>query len=100
MSFNPDPTKQAEEVTFCRKTKILPHPSVVFNNAKLLNQHFKRTQEEGPRQDSGILVAKKVFDALENDTKVNFWENIPGKVRFQKKWGDPWFPWCLLHQVT
>ena len=41
---------------------------------------------QGRRRDSGSAWAKNVLDALENDTKVNFWENIPGKVQFQKMW--------------
>ena len=32
MSFNPDPSKQAQEVIFSCKIKKLPHPSLVFNN--------------------------------------------------------------------
>ena len=32
MSFNPDPTKQAQEVIFSRKTKTLSHPPLFFNN--------------------------------------------------------------------
>ena len=45
-----------------------------------------RTQ--GPRRDSRSPEAKKVLNVLENDTKANFQENIPDKVRFQKKlWG-------------
>ena len=32
MSFNPDPSKEAQENTFCRKIKKLPHSSLVFNN--------------------------------------------------------------------
>ena len=36
--------------------------------------------EHGPRQDSEITGAKKVFDALENDTKTNIHENISGKI--------------------
>ena len=48
---------------------------------------------QGPRRDSGSTGAKKVLDALENDIKANFQENIPGKVRFQKKSeGAAWLP--------
>ena len=36
MSFNPDPSKQAQEVIFSRKIKKLPHPSLVFNNNNVL----------------------------------------------------------------
>ena len=32
MSFNPDPKKQAQEAIFCRKSKAISHPPVVFNN--------------------------------------------------------------------
>ena len=35
MSFNPDPTKQAQEVIFSRKLKTIPHPSVTFNTNPL-----------------------------------------------------------------
>ena len=31
MSFNPDPSKQAQEVTFCRKIKKPNHPELIFN---------------------------------------------------------------------
>ena len=30
MSFNPDPSKQAQKVIFSRKIKKLPHPSLVL----------------------------------------------------------------------
>ena len=32
MSFNPEPTKQAQEVIFCRKTTKKIHPKIFFNN--------------------------------------------------------------------
>ena len=35
MSFNPDPSKQAQEVIFSRKLKKVAHPSLVFNNANV-----------------------------------------------------------------
>ena len=31
-SFNPDPSKQAQEVIFSRKSKRSTHPALVFNN--------------------------------------------------------------------
>ena len=43
MNFNPDPNKQAQEVIFSRKTKKLPHPSLVFNNVNVINQYIKST---------------------------------------------------------
>ena len=32
MSFNPDPSKQAQEVIFSRKIKKPNHPELIFNN--------------------------------------------------------------------
>ena len=31
MSFNPDPSKQAQELIFCRKVQTTNHPPVFFN---------------------------------------------------------------------
>ena len=35
MSFNPDRSKQAQEVIFSRKLKKGSHPPLVFNNANV-----------------------------------------------------------------
>ena len=35
MSFDPDPSKPAQEVTFSRRLKTVPHPSITFNNNPL-----------------------------------------------------------------
>ena len=35
MSFNPDPSKPAQEVIFSRKLKTVPHPTITFNNNSL-----------------------------------------------------------------
>ena len=35
MSFNPDPSKQAQKVIFTRKLKNVSHPPLVFNNANV-----------------------------------------------------------------
>ena len=32
MSFNPDLTKQVQELIFSRKLKTVPHSSITFNN--------------------------------------------------------------------
>ena len=35
MSFNPDPSKQVQEVIFSRKLKNVSHPPLLFNNANV-----------------------------------------------------------------
>ena len=47
MNFNPDPTKQAQEVIFSRKKNKLPHPPLVFNNANV-------TQSKAPRHHTRL----------------------------------------------
>ena len=41
MSFNPDPSKQAQEIVFNRKSKRPTHPPLVFNNNKV-SQSFSQ----------------------------------------------------------
>ena len=41
MNFNPDPSKQAQEVIFSCKTKKLPHPPLVFNNANVTQSIYQ-----------------------------------------------------------
>ena len=36
MSFNPDPQKQPQEVIFSRKSKVISHPPLVFNNNNVI----------------------------------------------------------------
>ena len=58
MIFNPDLSKQAQEVIFSRTIKKLIHPTLLFNNISLSNSLFQ-----------------KQFD-LTLDIKLNFSEHI------------------------
>ena len=42
MSFNPDPSKQAQEVIFSRKTKKEYHPPLAFNNNNVSETNSKK----------------------------------------------------------
>ena len=42
MIFNPDLSKQAQEVIFSRKNKKLLHPTLLFNNILLSNSLFQK----------------------------------------------------------
>ena len=57
MSFNPDPSKQAQEVIFSRKLTNVSHPPLVFNNANVLSWKSQK--------QLGILL----------DTKLTFEEH-------------------------
>ena len=43
MSLNPDPSKQAPQFFFSRKTKKISHPSLCFENSIILETHIKNT---------------------------------------------------------
>ena len=58
MTFNPDLSKQAQEVIFSRKIKKLLHPTLLFNNIPLNNSLFQK--------HLGLTL----------DIKLNFSENI------------------------
>ena len=66
MSFNPDPSKQAQEVIFSHKIKKLPHPSLVFNNNNVL-------QTSSQKHLGVTLDVKLTFDEHLNNVlnKVN-----------------------------
>ena len=42
MSFNPDPSKQAQEVIFSRKIQKTCHPSIYFNNKSVKTSPFSK----------------------------------------------------------
>ena len=42
MLFNPDITKQAQEIIFSRKKNDKSHPSLYFNNARIERQSVQK----------------------------------------------------------
>ena len=55
MSFNPDSSKQAQEVIFSCKIKKLPNPSLLFNNNNVL-------QASSQKHPGVTLGVKLIFD--------------------------------------
>ena len=66
MSFNTDPTKQAQKVIFSRKTKKLPPPSLVFNNNNVLQTSSQK--HLGVTLDVNLTFDKHLNNVL---NKVN-----------------------------
>ena len=52
MSFNPDPSKQAQEVIFSRKTKKEYHPPLAFNN--------KNVSETNSQKHLGVVLDNRL----------------------------------------
>ena len=70
MSFNPDPTKQAQEVIFSRKLKKSLHPSIKFNNVPV--------QNASSQKHLGLIL----------DDKLNFKSHLREKCsKFNKEIG-------------
>ena len=62
MLFNPDPTKQAQEVLFSRKKKTLNHPTLSLNNIQV-----KRASSQ---KHLGLIL----------DEKLNFKQHIESAI--------------------
>ena len=58
------------------------------SNFLLIYLKFRHNWHTWAPTKFGSTEAKKVLDALENDTKVDFQDNVSDKVQFQKKWWD------------
>ena len=58
MSFNPEPSKQAQEVIFSRKLQKINHPSIYFNNNPI--------DQVSSQKHLGMIL----------DAKLNFQEHI------------------------
>ena len=60
MNFNPESTKQTQEVICSRKTKKLPHPPLMFNNANVIQSIYQK--------QLGIILDSKL--TFENHLKM------------------------------
>ena len=68
MSFNPDPTKQAEEILFSNKHKSPNHPPIYFHHTEVKRvQHHKHL---GLILDSKLAVTKHINEKLALRGKV------------------------------
>ena len=100
MSFNPDVSKQAQEVIFSRKSHKLAHPPVIFNNVPVkrcsiqkhlgihldeklnFNHHVK---EKITKANKGIGVIKKLSNTLPRDALLTIYKSF---VRPHLDYGD------------
>ena len=73
---------QIKSVRYKREKVI----SICGNLSQILKSETPQVfLQQNPRRDSWSAGAKKVLIVLENDTKENSQENVPGKVWFQKR---------------
>ena len=68
MSFNPEPSKQAQEVIFSRKLKNVSHPPLVFNNANV--SLFKSQKHLGILLDSKLTFEEHYKSILSKTNRT------------------------------
>ena len=79
MSFNPDKSKQAQEVIFSRKTEKVIHPPTIFNSMPVVCSSFEKhlgiyldekknfsnhTKEAIPKVNKGLGILRKLYNVL------------------------------------
>ena len=78
MSFNPDPTKQAVEVTFSKKRCPANHPPIFFNDVPV-----KKVQEQ---KHLGIILDSKLSFASHIKAVISKSMQRIGMLRFLSKY--------------
>ena len=78
MSFNPDPTKQAVEVTFSKKRIQTNHPPIFFNGAPVM-----RVQEQ---KHLGVILDSKLSFASHIQSVISKCRQGIGMLRFLSKY--------------
>ena len=83
ISFNPDPSKQAQEIIFSGKTKKICHPSLRFNNSIVLQSPYQK--HLGIFFDARLNFEEhlKVITTKVNKTTGLLWKlqkNLPRRV--------------------
>ena len=66
-SFNPDPTKQAEEITFLHKRKSPDHPTIYFNDIEV--GRVRGHKHLGLDLDPNLLFTKHINGIITNARK-------------------------------
>ena len=74
MSFNPDSTKQAVEIVFSHKTKLVYHPPLYFNNILVsrVNDH----------KHIGMILEKKLNFSKHVNDKINKTKKSIGLLKY------------------
>ena len=91
MSFNPDKSKQAQEVTFSCKTQRVIHPSGIFNNMpdilRSYQQHLgiyldekfissNHIKKKIPKAKKGTGILKKLYNVLPRNSLIAIYKSF------------------------
>ena len=73
MSFNPDPSKQAQEVIFSQKVSKVHHPLLLFNNSTI--------QQKSSQKHLGIHLDEELTFKHHNNENINKVNKGTGIIR-------------------
>ena len=91
MSFNPDVSKQAQEVIFSRKQAKSVHPDLVFNNTPVHQTHYQKhlgvylgmklnfklhIKEKISKAMKGICIIKKLSNVLPRKSLITIYKSF------------------------
>ena len=100
MSFNPDVSKQTQEVIFSRKQAKSVHPDLVFNNTPVHQTHYQKhlgvyldmklnfklhIKEKISKAMKGICIIKKLSNVLPRKSLITIYKSF---VRPHLDYGD------------
>ena len=78
ISFNPEITKQAQEVVFSRKSQKLTHPRVYFNNSPVIQSSSQKHLCIHLDEKIGVGVIKKLKNTLPRKTLLTLYKSFVG----------------------
>ena len=91
MSFNPDKSKQAQEVIFSRKTQRVIHPPAIFNNMPVVcsscQKHLgiyldeklnfsNHIKEKISKANKGIGILRKLYNVLPRNSLITIYKSF------------------------
>ena len=94
MSFNPDVSKQAQQVIFLKKQAKSVHPDLVFNNMPVHQTHYQKClgvyldmklnfklhiKEKISKAVKGICIIKKLSNVLPRKSLITIYKSFVGR---------------------
>ena len=91
MSFNPDKSKQAQEVIFSRKTQRVIHPPAIFNNMPVVRSSCQKhlgiyldeklnfsnhIKEKISKANKGIGILRKLYNVLPRNSLITIYKSF------------------------
>ena len=74
MSFNPDKSKQAQDISFSRKTQKVIHPPAIFNNMPVVRSSCQNYL--GTYPDAKLNFCNHIKEKFQKQTRYRYLKEI------------------------